>query len=32
MTYALGALRAAKFVREKKSGLFGMDDVLGLAD
>lgn len=32
MTYALGALRAAKFLQGKKSGLFGMDDVLGLAD
>ena len=30
MTYALGALRAAKFLRAKKSGLFDMFDVLGL--
>jgi len=31
MTYALGALRAAKFLRGKKAGLFDMFDVLGLA-
>ena len=30
MTYALGALRAAKFLRGKKAGLFDMFDVLGL--
>ena len=30
MTYALGALRAAKFLRGKKSGSFDMFDVLGL--
>jgi len=30
MTYALGALRAAKFLRGKKTGLFDMFDVLGL--
>lgn len=30
MTYALGALRAAKFLRGKQPGLYGMDDVLGL--
>jgi 4-hydroxy-tetrahydrodipicolinate reductase len=30
MTYALGALRAAKFLHGKKSGLFDMFDVLGL--
>jgi 4-hydroxy-tetrahydrodipicolinate reductase len=30
MTYALGALRAAKFLGGKKSGLYGMEDVLGL--
>ncbi|TSA56347.1 MAG: 4-hydroxy-tetrahydrodipicolinate reductase [Methylophilaceae bacterium] len=29
-TFALGALRAAKFMRGKKSGLFDMQDVLGL--
>lgn len=29
-TFALGALRAAKFLRDKKSGLFDMQDVLGL--
>lgn len=29
MTYALGALRAAKFLRGKKTGLFDMFDVLG---
>lgn len=28
--YALGAIRAAKFVAAKTSGLFDMDDVLGL--
>jgi 4-hydroxy-tetrahydrodipicolinate reductase len=30
MTYAHGALRAAKFLRERKSGLYTMQDVLGL--
>lgn len=30
MTYALGALRALKFLRGKKPGLYGMADVLGL--
>jgi 4-hydroxy-tetrahydrodipicolinate reductase len=30
-TYADGSLRAARFVLQKKSGLFGMDAVLGLA-
>lgn len=30
-TFALGALRAAKFLDEKKQGLFDMQDVLGLA-
>jgi 4-hydroxy-tetrahydrodipicolinate reductase len=29
-TFALGALRAAKFIADKKSGLFDMRDVLGL--
>lgn len=29
-TFALGALRAARFLRDKKSGLFDMQDVLGL--
>lgn len=29
-TFALGALRAAKFLAAKKSGLFDMQDVLGL--
>lgn len=29
-TFALGALRAAKFLRENKTGLFDMQDVLGL--
>jgi 4-hydroxy-tetrahydrodipicolinate reductase len=29
-TYADGSLRAARFVLQQKSGLFGMDDVLGL--
>jgi 4-hydroxy-tetrahydrodipicolinate reductase len=29
-TFALGALRAAKFLADKKSGLFDMQDVLGL--
>ncbi len=30
MTYAMGALRAARFLAGKKSGLFDMFDVLGL--
>ena len=30
LTYATGALRAAKFLRGKKSGLYDMQDVLGL--
>jgi 4-hydroxy-tetrahydrodipicolinate reductase len=30
MTYALGALRAAKFLKGRKPGLYGMGDVLGL--
>lgn len=30
MTYALGALRAAKFLRGRKPGLYDMFDVLGL--
>src|SRR6185369_15739031 len=30
MTYALGALRAAKFLRGKRAGLYNMKDVLGL--
>jgi 4-hydroxy-tetrahydrodipicolinate reductase len=30
MTYALGALRAAKFVRGRRAGLYDMNDVLGL--
>jgi len=30
MTYALGAVRAAEFLRGKKTGLFDMFDVLGL--
>ena len=30
MTYALGALRAAKFLRGRKAGLYDMKDVLGL--
>ena len=30
MTYALGALRAAKFLRGKRPGLYEMNDVLGL--
>jgi 4-hydroxy-tetrahydrodipicolinate reductase len=29
-TYALGALRAAKFLRGRKPGLYSMEDVLGL--
>ena len=30
-TFAQGALRAARFVAQRKSGLYGMNDVLGLA-
>ena len=30
MTYAIGALRAAKFLRGKRPGLYDMNDVLGL--
>lgn len=30
MTYALGALRAAKFLSGRKPGLYSMEDVLGL--
>ena len=30
MSYALGSLRAARFLRGKKSGLYDMQDVLGL--
>jgi len=30
-TYAEGSLRAARFILARKSGLFGMDEVLGLA-
>jgi 4-hydroxy-tetrahydrodipicolinate reductase len=29
-TYAQGSLRAARFLAERTSGLFGMDDVLGI--
>ncbi len=29
-TFALGALRAAKFLSDKNAGLFDMQDVLGL--
>ncbi|MFN5191617.1 MAG: dihydrodipicolinate reductase C-terminal domain-containing protein, partial [Burkholderiales bacterium] len=29
-TYAHGAIRAAKFLADKRTGLFGMSDVLGL--
>ena len=29
-TFALGALRAARFIKEKKPGLYDMQDVLGL--
>jgi 4-hydroxy-tetrahydrodipicolinate reductase len=31
-TFAQGALRAAKFLEDKKAGLFDMQDVLGLRD
>jgi 4-hydroxy-tetrahydrodipicolinate reductase len=30
MPYAVGALRSARFLRERKNGLFDMQDVLGL--
>lgn len=30
MTYALGSLRAARFLRSRKNGLYDMQDVLGL--
>ena len=30
MTYALGALRACRFIKDKTSGLYDMQDVLGL--
>ena len=30
MTYALGALRACRFLEDKTSGLYDMQDVLGL--
>jgi 4-hydroxy-tetrahydrodipicolinate reductase len=30
MPYAVGALRSARFLRQRKSGLFDMQDVLGL--
>lgn len=30
MTYALGALRAARFLRGRRAGLYDMNDVLGL--
>jgi 4-hydroxy-tetrahydrodipicolinate reductase len=30
MPYALGSVRAAKFIRERANGLFDMQDVLGL--
>ena len=30
MPYALGSLRAARFLKERKNGLFDMQDVLGL--
>jgi len=32
LTYALGALRAVRFLRAKPAGLYDMNDVLGLAD
>ncbi|GAC1411423.1 MAG: 4-hydroxy-tetrahydrodipicolinate reductase [Burkholderiaceae bacterium] len=31
ITYALGSLRAARFLADKRTGLFDMQDVLGLA-
>lgn len=27
--FAEGAIKAAKFIKDKKRGLFGMDDLLG---
>jgi 4-hydroxy-tetrahydrodipicolinate reductase len=30
MTFALGALRAARFLAERNNGLYDMQDVLGL--
>ena len=30
-TYAQGSLRAARFLADQRAGLYGMDDVLGLA-
>jgi 4-hydroxy-tetrahydrodipicolinate reductase len=30
MTYALGALRAARFLAQREPGLYDMRDVLGL--
>jgi 4-hydroxy-tetrahydrodipicolinate reductase len=30
MPYALGSLKAARFLSDKKRGLFDMQDVLGL--
>jgi 4-hydroxy-tetrahydrodipicolinate reductase len=30
MTYAQGALRACRFLRDKPQGLYDMQDVLGL--
>jgi 4-hydroxy-tetrahydrodipicolinate reductase len=29
-TFALGALRAARFLKEKPAGMYDMQDVLGL--
>jgi 4-hydroxy-tetrahydrodipicolinate reductase len=29
-TYAVGALRAARFLKDRKAGLYDMRDVLGL--
>ncbi|MGH8755559.1 MAG: dihydrodipicolinate reductase C-terminal domain-containing protein, partial [Burkholderiales bacterium] len=29
-TFAMGALRAARFLKENKNGLYDMQDVLGL--
>jgi 4-hydroxy-tetrahydrodipicolinate reductase len=31
VTYAQGSLRAARFLAEQPRGLFGMDEVLGIA-
>ena len=30
MTFAMGAVRAVRFLRDKTSGLYDMQDVLGL--